>query len=66
MIADGGFQANRRLVQRFIAPAVDKIKLRATPSGHGRGIELAEMVGAELVLDGLLLWSSAIAAGLHQ
>ncbi len=50
VIADGGFQANRRLVQRFIAPAVDKIKLRATPSGHGRGIELAEMVGAKLVL----------------
>ncbi len=50
VIADGGFQANRRLVQRFIAPAVDKIKLRATPSGHGRGIELAEAAGAKLVL----------------
>ena len=50
IIADGGFQANRRLVQRFIAPAVDKIKLRATPSGHGRGIELAEAAGAKLVL----------------
>ena len=50
VIADGGFQASRRLVQRFIAPAVDKIKLRATPSGHGRGIELAEAAGAKLVL----------------
>ncbi|MGE0038135.1 MAG: FAD-dependent oxidoreductase [Xanthobacteraceae bacterium] len=50
VLADGGFQANRRLVQRFIAPAVDKIRLRATPSGHGRGIELAEMAGAKLAL----------------
>lgn len=50
VFADGGFQANRRLVQRFIAPSVDKIKLRATPSGHGRGIELAEAAGAKLIL----------------
>jgi len=50
IIADGGFQANRRLLKRFISPAPDKIKLRATNSGQGRGIELAEDAGAKLVL----------------
>jgi fumarate reductase flavoprotein subunit len=49
LIADGGFQANRDLIHRFIAPSPDKIVLRNTKTAGGTGLLMAEKAGANLV-----------------
>lgn len=49
MLADGGFQANLELVKRFISPAPERLLQRNSCSGTGRGLEMAEAVGAKLV-----------------
>src|SRR5207247_2124806 len=50
VLADGGFQADRALVNRHIAPDLfDRVRLRAAPTGGGDGIRMAEAAGAQLV-----------------
>jgi len=49
VLADGGFQANRRLVGRHIAPDPDGLFLRAASTGQGWGLAAAEAAGAQLV-----------------
>lgn len=50
ILADGGFQANREMVERYLGPgAAYHAKLRATTTGTGDGIRMAARLGAKLV-----------------
>ncbi|NQV54549.1 MAG: FAD-binding protein [Rhodospirillales bacterium] len=46
VIADGGFQANPEMLRGSVTGAPDRVRLRATPSGTGDGIRMAQDVGA--------------------
>lgn len=46
VIADGGFQANREMVGRYISRHPEKLLLRAAGGGTGDGIRMAEAAGA--------------------
>lgn len=48
LISDGGFQANRDLVQRYITPRFDSLFQRGARTGCGDGLKMAETVGAAL------------------
>jgi fumarate reductase flavoprotein subunit len=48
VIADGGFQANKELVRRFVSPNPDGLMQRNAGSGRGDGLRMAEAVGAQL------------------
>jgi len=49
IIADGGFQADKELVRRFISPSADKVMQRNAGTGQGDGLRMAEAVGARLI-----------------
>ena len=49
VIADGGFQADTKLVQKYICKHPEKIVLRAAKAGFGDGIRMGEAAGARLV-----------------
>jgi fumarate reductase flavoprotein subunit len=50
VLTDGGFQANREMVNRYIGPnAGDQIKIRGANSGTGDGIRMATRIGAKLI-----------------
>jgi fumarate reductase flavoprotein subunit len=50
VLADGGFQANSEMVNRYIGPNVfQRIKLCAVDTGTGDGIQMAEAAGAKLI-----------------
>lgn len=49
VLADGGFQANTDLVERFVSPQADKVMQRNARTGRGDGMLMAEKVGARLV-----------------
>lgn len=53
VIADGGFQADKELVRRFVSPNPDGVMQRNAGTGRGDGLRMAESVGAQLVgMDG--------------
>lgn len=49
LLADGGFQANRELVGRYISAAASSIKQRCTLSGVGDGLRMAQAAGAATI-----------------
>ena len=49
VIADGGFQANAQLLERFITKRPGQLLQRNARSGHGDGLLMAEAAGAKLV-----------------
>lgn len=49
VIADGGFQANRDAVRRFISRSPGKLMQRNAGTGRGDGLHMAEAAGARLV-----------------
>jgi fumarate reductase flavoprotein subunit len=49
VLADGGFQANRAMVQQHIGRFADRILLRGAASGKGDAIRMAEPLRAQLV-----------------
>lgn len=46
VLADGGFQANPKMIHRHIDPAADRMKLRSLDTQTGDGIRLAQELGA--------------------
>jgi fumarate reductase flavoprotein subunit len=48
VLADGGFQGNAQLVQRFISPRPDCLTQRSAGSGQGDALIMAEAAGARL------------------
>ncbi len=48
VLADGGFQANRDLVRRFISKHPERLLERNAKTGRGDGLLMAETVGARL------------------
>lgn len=48
ILADGGFQANRLLVEKYISPQFDAIFQRGPSTGHGDGLKMAQTAGAAL------------------
>ncbi|MBP1848420.1 fumarate reductase flavoprotein subunit [Rhizobium petrolearium] len=49
ILCDGGFQAKRELIGRYISPAPDRLLMRNAETGRGNGLEMAEAVGAKLI-----------------
>ncbi|MEE2998017.1 MAG: FAD-dependent oxidoreductase [Pseudomonadota bacterium] len=49
VIADGGFQADRDLIGRYITEAPEKIRQRNTQTGRGDGLRMAMNAGADTV-----------------
>ena len=49
VISDGGFQANMKLMRRYVSPAPQKLLQRGAATGHGDGLMMAEAAGAKLV-----------------
>lgn len=49
VIADGGFQADKELVRRFVSPQADKVMQRNAGTGQGDGLRMAEAAGAKLI-----------------
>jgi len=49
VLATGGFQGNREMVQRFLAPPVSKAKFSGSPFNTGDGHQMALALGAQLV-----------------
>jgi fumarate reductase flavoprotein subunit len=49
VIADGGFQGNPDLVQKYISPAPESLFTRGAGNGCGDGLRMAAAVGADLV-----------------
>ena len=49
VLADGGFQANREMLRRYLSPAPEKLVQRNAKSGRGDGIRMALAVGAKVV-----------------
>ncbi|MEL0016517.1 MAG: FAD-dependent oxidoreductase, partial [Rhodospirillales bacterium] len=49
VIADGGFQANMELMQRYISPNPEALLQRGGGTGIGDGLKIAETAGAALV-----------------
>jgi len=45
-LCDGGFQANPKLLDKYVAPHASRCLLRAMPSGTGDGLEMAIANGA--------------------
>lgn len=45
-LCDGGFQANPRLLDKYVAPRASRCFLRAMPTGTGDGLEMAVSNGA--------------------
>lgn len=48
VLADGGFQGNPQLVQRFISPRPDCLTQRSAGTGRGDALIMAEVAGARL------------------
>ncbi|PLC52158.1 hypothetical protein CR155_19850 [Pollutimonas nitritireducens] len=48
VLADGGFQANRLLVEQYITPRFDALFQRGASTGHGDGLQMAQAAGAAL------------------
>jgi fumarate reductase flavoprotein subunit len=46
VIADGGFAANREMIERYITPQADRVLCRVGPGAKGDGIRMAETAGA--------------------
>jgi fumarate reductase flavoprotein subunit len=46
LIADGGFQASRDLVARYVSRAPERLKQRCAPTGTGDGLRMAVEAGA--------------------
>ena len=49
LLADGGFESNKDMMRRYIAPHPEHIHMRAPESGNGDGMRLAEQAGAVLI-----------------
>lgn len=49
ILCDGGFQANRDLLGKYISPKPDRLLMRNAETGVGTGVAMAEEVGAKLV-----------------
>lgn len=49
VIADGGFQADRELIGKYITPEPAKVRQRNTQTGRGDGLRMAADIGAALV-----------------
>jgi fumarate reductase flavoprotein subunit len=49
ILADGGFQANQTMLQRYVGRSADRIFLRGAPSGTGDAIRLGEPLRARLI-----------------
>lgn len=48
VLADGGFQANRLLVEHYITPRFDALFQRGASTGRGDGLQMAQAAGAAL------------------
>ncbi|MBH68417.1 MAG: hypothetical protein CMM58_08695 [Rhodospirillaceae bacterium] len=48
LIADGGFQYNRKLYEEFIGGSFDKVFQRGAKTGIGDGLNMARQIGAQL------------------
>ncbi len=48
LLADGGFQGNAQLVERFISPRPDCLTQRSAGTGQGDALMMAEAAGARL------------------
>lgn len=48
VLADGGFQANRLLVEQYITPRFDALFQRGASTGRGDGLQMAQAAGAAL------------------
>jgi len=48
ILCDGGFQADRALLEKYISPAPDKLLMRNAETGKGAGLNMAQAVGAKL------------------
>ena len=49
LIADGGFQSNRLLFEKYIGGNFDRVFQRGARTGMGDGLKMAEEAGAQLV-----------------
>ena len=49
VLADGGFEANKDMLKRFVTTHPEHLQMRAPHSGDGDGIRMAEGAGAKLV-----------------
>lgn len=49
VLADGGFESNKDMLRRFIAPHPENLHIRAPESGNGDGMKLAEEAGGTLI-----------------
>ena len=52
VIADGGFQADAKLIDRYLGPKASKAALRAMDTGTGDGLRMAQSVGAVVAGEG--------------
>src|SRR5690606_19829202 len=48
VLADGGFQANRLLVEKYITPRFEALFQRGAGTGRGDGLQMAVTAGAAL------------------
>lgn len=64
LIATGGFQANAELVDRYLHPLASGFPLRSNPNSDGRGLALAESVGAGIGHPDAGFYGHLIPAGL--
>lgn len=48
VIADGGFAANRDMIEKYITPQADRVLCRVGPGAMGDGIRMAEAAGAAI------------------
>jgi fumarate reductase flavoprotein subunit len=48
VLADGGFQSNRVLIERFVTPRFASLFQRGARTGFGDGLQMAEAAGAAL------------------
>lgn len=49
VLADGGFEANKDMLKRFITPHPEHLHMRTPDSGNGDGMRIAEAAGGMLI-----------------
>jgi fumarate reductase flavoprotein subunit len=49
VLADGGFEANKDMLRKYVTRSPEHLHMRAPNSGHGDGMRLAEAAGGKLI-----------------
>ncbi|MFC9356665.1 FAD-binding protein [Rhodococcus sp. NPDC057014] len=65
ILATGGFQGNREMVNMHIHPAAAEMPLRSNPTSNGGGLRLAEAVGAAAGTDRSGFYGHLIPTGVN-